>query len=64
MGGRRAGGSDGNRWSFRGPSAPDTAAVLETGPGGQREGHSGGCTMFCRERNTLSLMGPTQGDTR
>lgn len=45
------------------PSAPDTAAVLETGPGGQREEHGGGSVMFCRERNELSLMGPTHLST-
>lgn len=33
--------------------SPDTAAVLETGPGGQKEEHSRGGVMFCRERNEL-----------
>lgn len=42
------------------PSTPDMAAVPETGPGGQREEeHGGGPTMFRRERNELSIMGPT-----
>lgn len=32
------------------PSAPDTAAVLETGPGGQSEKHSRGCMMFLQRK--------------
>lgn len=60
-----AGGGVGEQWEqvvlsqAPRPSAPDTAAVLETGPGGQREERSGGCVLFCRERNELSLKGPT-----
>lgn len=61
--------SNRNRWSFHerpGPPPLTTAAVPETGPGGQREEHSGGPMMF-RERNELSIMGPTRlsrGNTR
>lgn len=32
------------------PSAPDTAAVLETGPGGQRDEHSRGCGVLQRKK--------------
>lgn len=60
MGWGSEGGSSRNRWSFHELQAirPDTAAVLETGPGGQREERCGGRVMFCRERDELSLMGP------
>lgn len=71
LGRGRAGVSNRNRWSFHEqeprPSAPDTAAVPETGPGGRREERGRGPMMFRRERNEISIMGPThlsRGNTR
>lgn len=68
LGGREAG--RGEHWEqvvlpqAPGPSAPDTASVLETGRGGQKEEHSGRWVMFCGERNELFLMGSMRRSRR
>lgn len=62
--------SNRNRWSFHElPGHPPLTQQLsqKQAPGGPREERGRGPVMFCRERNELSIMGPThlsRGDTR